>query len=102
MSDAMKKWMPYKSIVEQNSYLQNVLHQKYKKDKPIMSSEVKEEINYILINYKNEILNIKYYVDGYIKNIISTLYRIDVYQKKIYLNRFDSISFNNIIDIHYQ
>ena len=55
MSDrGMKKWAPYKSLIEQDVYLNKMKKEKEKISKPIISSEEAENINEILTNYHGE------------------------------------------------
>jgi len=102
MKDDMKKWMPYKSIVEQDSFLNKVLKEKEKIEKPIISDDVKEEINRIFVNYHNETLLIKYYEDGYIEEKITTLYKIDAVYKVLYFTRTEHIKFDQILHVSYR
>ena len=47
----MKKWAPYKSLNEQEDYL-NKLHKKQEKvERPRISSDEADNINEILVNY---------------------------------------------------
>ena len=55
MSDrGMKKWAPYKSLVEQEKYLKKAHDDNEKIERPILSSDEMEEINEKLVNYSNE------------------------------------------------
>ena len=95
----MKKFLPYKSLCEQEQFIDKMIYIKNKKDKPLISNEVANKINYILKNYNNEILHIKFYYDGYIYTANKTLYKIDTMYKKIFFSRNEYININDIIDI---
>lgn len=99
MNRGMKKWAPYKSLNEQADFINKMYYEKHKKERPIISSEVAEEINYILMNYNNEILAITYYDDGYIYKINVPLYKIDITNRRLYVDRLSYIGFENIINI---
>lgn len=95
----MKKFLPYKSLCEQEQFIDNMLYLKNKIDRPLISNELANKIDFILKNYNNEILHIKFYYDGYIYCIDKPLYKIDTTYKKIYLTRNEYININDIIDI---
>jgi len=99
MSDEMKKWMPYKSIVEQDGFLNKVLYEKGKKDRPIVLPDKQEEINEVLVNYAGQEVRISFYQDGYVYKVDTTIEKIDKDNKKIYLARTKFIEFKNIVDI---
>ena len=50
----MKKWAPYKSLNEQEHYLNKLHKDNEKVEKPKISSDAAEEINEILVNYHGE------------------------------------------------
>ena len=56
----MKKWAPYKSLVEQEKYLNKAHDDNQKIERPQMSSDEAESINEILVNYQGEELIIAY------------------------------------------
>ena len=95
----MKKWAPYKSLNEQEDYL-NKLHKDQKKvAKPRLSSDSAEEINEILVNYHGEELKITYYRNNEINVIISTLKKIDAENKMIVLPERRTIYFAELINL---
>ena len=95
----MKKWAPYKSLNEQEEYL-NKLHQKRNKaERPKISSDEAENINEILVNYHGEELIITYWRNEKINNISSILSKIDPVNKKIVLPERKTISFTELIKI---
>lgn len=98
MSRGMKKYLPFASLREQAIYLNKMKQAKKKVDKPLISEDIKAEINEILTHYQGEVLEIIYYDNGYIKSVESTLKRIDTYSKKLVLNDF-SITFINLLNL---
>ena len=95
----MKKWAPYKSLIEQDVYLNKMKKEKEKISKPIISSEEAENINEILTNYHGEELEISYFRNSEIlteKIIIKT---IDVVNKKLILLNRRVIYFKEIVSL---
>ena len=86
MSDrGIKKWAPYKSLVEQDFSLKGHKEEEEKIEKPLISTEFAEEINEILVNYHGELLNIKYFRNGKIYEVTDRVKHIDQYEKKLVL-----------------
>ena len=95
----MKRWLPFKSLVEQGSYLDKLIYEKYKIDKPQVSVEQAEKIDRILKEYdKNSELKFKLYIDGYLYIFTGKIERINKQKKLIYLNDLE-LPIKNIIDI---
>ena len=95
----MKKWAPYKSLIEQDVYLNKMKKEKEKISKPIISSEEAENINEILTNYHGEELEVSYFRNSEIlteKIIIKT---IDVVNKKLILLNRRVIYFKEIVSL---
>ena len=95
----MKKWAPYKSLIEQEKYLKKAHQNNEVVERPIMSSDEMEEINEILTNYQGEGLEISYWRNNKINTISTILVKIDPANKKIVLPERKTISFNELIDI---
>ena len=57
----MKKWAPYKSLNEQQNYLDKLHEKQEKAERPRISSDEAENINEILVNYHGEELVISYW-----------------------------------------
>lgn len=99
MSDrGMKKWAPYKSLVEQDFNVR----EKNNIEKPITFEETKQKINYLLNNYQNKIFDIVYFNGKQILKKSAEIIKIDKINKKIYLNDNDFIKISSIIDINEQ
>ena len=100
MSDrGMKKWAPYKSLIEQEKYLNKVSDDNKKIEKPQISSDEAELINEILINYHGEELLITYWRNNKINTISAILKKIDAENKKIVLQDRRTIYFSEIIKL---
>lgn len=95
----MKKWAPYKSLNEQENYL-NKLHQNQNKvERPRISSDEADNINEILVNYHGEELLIEYWRNEKINTVSSVLSKIDPANKKIVLPLRKTIYFSELIRI---
>ena len=94
----MKKWAPYKSLIEQGAALNKLRYQKNKIEKPKISNERAEEINSILSFYDNETLAIKYFKDGYLYWIDGKLDKIDPLFTCLEINKH-TIAFKDIIAV---
>ena len=95
----MKKWAPYKSLNEQDDFLNKMEKKQQKPVRPKISSDVAEEINEILVNYQGEELVISYWRNDKVNTITSSLKKIDVDNKKIVLPDRKTIYFNEIIGL---
>ena len=100
MSDrGMKKWAPYSSLIEQATCLEEMKYQRNKIPRPILTEDQKDKINYVLQTYKHgQIVNIKFYNDGYIYVIETAIKRIDLENRKLILEN-GKLDFINIVDI---
>ena len=95
----MKKWAPYKSLIEQEKYLKKAHQENEVVTRPVMSSDEAEEINEILVNYRGEELEISYWRNDKINTVSSILTKIDPTNKKIVLPERKIIYFNEFITI---
>ncbi len=71
MSDrGIKKFAPFKSLNNQEKYVQHVIDEKNKENKPDLSDDQKEEIYYKLTTLmsKDTLVRITYFKDGTISN----------------------------------
>lgn len=95
----MKKWLPFQSLTEQSTYLDKMLYEKYKIDKPQVSIEQARKIDRILKEYDgSSSLTMKIFMDGYLYNYTGKIYKIDKNKKIIYFYDF-FIPVKNILDI---
>ena len=95
----MKKWAPYKSLNEQENYLNKLHKDNEKVEKPVISSDEAEEINEILVNYQGEELLITFYRNEKMQSITSIIKKIDVENKKIVLPDRKTILFTELIGL---
>ena len=95
----MKKWAPYKSLNEQEHYLNKLHKDNEKVEKPVISSDEAEEINEILVNYQGEELVITFYKNEKIQSINSVIKKIDAENKKIVLPDRKTILFTELIGL---
>lgn len=95
----MKKWAPYKSLIEQEKYLKKAHQDNEVVKKPTLSSDEAEYINEILVNYHGEELKISYWRNNKINTISTILVKIDPLNKKIVLPERRTISFNELISL---
>ena len=86
MSDrGIKKWAPYKTLETQDFAMRAHKDKEEEIERPTVSSEVAEEINNILINYNNELVEVKYFKNRKINVVRDKIKRIDPYEKKLIL-----------------
>ena len=95
----MKKWAPYKSLIEQEKYLKKAKQDNDKQVRPQISSDEAENINEILVNYHGEELEITYWRNEKINTVSSVLVKIDPENKKIVLPDRKTIYFKELISI---
>ena len=95
----MKKYLPFRSLVEQEEYLRKVVYERKKSQKPQISTEQAEKIDRILRNYiKGEKYHFTLYIDGYLYDHVSPILELDLSKRYIYLNDF-YLPINSIVDI---
>ena len=95
----MKKWAPYKSLIEQEKYLKKASQNNEKQARPQISSDEAENINEILVNYHGEELNITFWRNEKLNTIASILVKIDPENKKIVLPERRTIYFRELISL---
>ncbi len=95
MSD-MKKWMPYRSLVEQDYTYKD---KKEKIAKPQVSTEKAEEIDRLLHTKVGVPLHITYYEGGYLYEVEDTIKKVDMDNKKIVFISGEKLPLSSLIDI---
>ena len=95
----MKKWAPYKSLIEQEKHLKKAHQDNEVIARPVISSDEAEEINEILVNYHGEELEVSYWRNDKINTISTILVKIDPVNKKIVLPERKTIYFNELISL---
>lgn len=100
MSDrGMKKWAPYKSLIEQEVFINKMRVNKNKIEKPILCEEEIEKINYYLTEKHCKTLIFSIFEDGYIYKIQTKIKTIDQYTKSIVFENNLKINLYDLIDI---
>ena len=100
MSDrGMKKWAPYKSLIEQEIFINKMRVNKSKIEKPILCDEEMDKINYYLTEKRNKTLIFSIYEDGYIYEIKTKIKTIDQYSKSIVFENNLKVNIYDIVDI---
>lgn len=95
----MKKWAPFSSLIEQATCLEEMKYQRNKIDKPILTDDQMEKINYVLQTYqKGQTVKIKFYNDGYLYFVETQIKRIDLENRQLILTN-GKLRFENILDI---
>ena len=95
----MKKWAPYKSLIEQEKYLKKAKQDNEKQVRPQISIDEAELINEILVNYQGEELEISFWRNEKINTVSSVLAKIDAVNKKIALPERRTIYFHELISL---
>ena len=95
----MKKWAPYKSLNEQEGFLNKLHKEQNKETKPKISIDEAENINEIFVNYHGEELQITYWRNDKINTVSTILKKIDALNKKIVLPDRRTIDFVELIRI---
>ena len=94
----MKKYLPFSSLTEQSVFLDRMIYEKNKMEKPRISTEQAKKIDFILRNHLNEKLTIKFYLEGYCYFYEGKITYLDKNKKIIYIEDYE-IPLKNIIDI---
>ncbi len=95
MSDT-KRWMPYRSLSAQDF---NKKNEEKPVEKPTISTEVADKINYYLNNYQDKTLKIKYYKSGKIYELECQIKKVDEIEKTIKTTENKTLNIKDIIDI---
>ena len=100
MSDrGMKKWAPFSSLIEQATCLEQMRYERNKIEKPVLTDDQMEKINYVLQSYrKGQTVKIKFYNDGYLYFIETQIKRIDLENRYLVLTN-GKLRFEDLLDI---
>lgn len=97
----MVKWAPYKSLPEQEDYLEKMEEEKNKVDKPLLSDDELIELDTKLSTYnRGSPISIEYYDYGFIKTVDDYLDYIDTINKRIVLKNRMSIPVSNVLSLN--
>ena len=84
----MMKWIPFNALLEQGSYINDLLRGREQKQMPSLSTDQQEELNYKLETayvFKNE-LTLTYFEKDDFKHITGHITRTDMHNKIIFIN----------------
>ena len=97
------KWAPFNPLTQQKEMIDNLIKEKQKIKKPLLSLEQQKEIEDKIIEAFYEQINVEitYFKSGYIFKITSLITNIDYTFKKIYLNKQKKLVFNQILNINF-
>ena len=96
----MKKWQPFNALEHYDEYLESIYHEKEKKEKPLLSEEQINEINYSLNIYNHDEVKIHYYKQGEILQTIGIINKIDTSNQVLTINKH-KIFFSNLLKIEF-
>lgn len=97
----MVKWAPYKSLPEQEDYLEKMEEEKNKVDKPLLSDDELIELDTKLSTYnRGDPISIEYYDYDFIKTVDDYLDYIDAINKRIVLKNRMSIPVSNVLSLN--
>ena len=94
----MKKWAPYKSLNEQDYFLAQLREKRSRIEKPIISPDLAEQINYLLQNHNNKELVFTVYHQGHLYEITQRILSIDL-NNRIIKGSERNIYIDNITDL---
>lgn len=102
----MVKWQPFASLPEQANYINRLIHEMNKIEKPILSEDQMNELNeklYLCFENK-EYVRIQYFHEGYLYLVEGIIYKVDSLKHKIMVENKEKrqyFSIANIIDINF-
>lgn len=97
----MIKWEPFNSVAPSSRIISDVMNEKNKVKKPILSEDQLHEIEKRLMEAfsANIEIDLVYYENGYLRTILDKIKKIDYVGKKIYLLS-KIIYFNQILSVN--
>lgn len=95
----IKKWAPYKSLIEQEDSLRQLQTRSEKIERPILSSDEEEEINDILVNYHSQPVEIKFYRNERIYKVTSIIQKIDVNNRRLVLEEKKIVYLSELVGL---
>lgn len=102
MSDRkMIKWQPFNSLMNPNKVINEILYEKEKIKKPVLSTDQLVILQQkIILAYESNIeVNITYYNNGYLKNKTGIIKTIDRTNHKIIFDNNQYLYLDTVIDI---
>ncbi len=97
----MIKWMPFNSLMNGKTIINNLINEKSKVQMPTLSEDEKRELENNIINayYTKDKVIITYYKNGYLLKTKSYIKKIDYTYKIIYLENNINLLFRQITNI---
>ena len=83
----MMKWMPFNALLEQGDYINDLLHGRERIEKPVLSPDQEQELNYKLdmaYLFSHEV-EISYYDSHKIKTMSGKITRTDMHNKLVFI-----------------
>lgn len=97
----MIKWQPFESLTPSKKVIDDILYEKSKRKKPILSLEQQQELEEKLVEafYEQIEVTLKIYKNGNIKTTTSIILEMDYVYKNITLKNKDKILFQQIVEV---
>ncbi|MDD3957927.1 MAG: YolD-like family protein [Candidatus Izemoplasmatales bacterium] len=97
------KWSPFDALVGYHSLLEEMRYRLGKKEKPMLSDDDYQELNWKLEQALRESreIEIRYYVDGYIRFTFGSVKKVDYQKKCIVLSTSEALKAEDIIEIRF-
>lgn len=96
----MKKYEPFDALEGFNEMILEAMKESTYVEKPLLSEEQIEEINYKLTSYNRDNVKVKYYSLGEIKEVEGIINSIDYLNKKLKIKN-TTIFLTNLLDIQF-
>lgn len=94
----IKKWLSYKSLSEQEKYLNEMLESKARIEKPAITEDKAAEINELLLSYSGEEVCLYFYSRGRVRESRGEIDKIDPIYRIIEMNNI-RIPFSSIVGL---
>lgn len=93
------KWAPFDSLAGLNDKIKDMIRNRLKRDRPVLSSDQLEYLDTTLEKAitSNLELNIHYYEDGFIKTLYGYVRKIDPIHRKLHLKNRIALNLDDII-----
>ncbi len=87
----MMKWLPFNALLEQSDYLKDLLCEKTKTKRPILSVDQEVELNYQLETAYlfGSFVTIAYFKNGEVLKVEGVITKTDFFRKTIFINDFE-------------
>ncbi|PTI81353.1 hypothetical protein BU098_10700 [Staphylococcus xylosus] len=97
----MVKWQAFKTLPEQYEQLEQYIQDQNKIDRPSLSDHQLNDLNDKLIfkMYHDPTIELRYFVDGYIKTKEGYIHKVDVHTQTLYLYEETGLNKVNLLDI---